>query len=292
MNRVGLVGVGLLGTAVAGRLLEHGFHVTAYDVRPSQLSALETRGVARAATIAEAVTGNETVFTILPSLDSVERVVRGGGGVLETAPPGTTLLQMSTISPELSRDLAESAARNGIRFLDAPVSGTSAMVARGDCTIYIGGEAATLEMCRAVLHAIARKVVHVGAVGTASLAKLATNLRVALNTAAAAEALVLGVKGGLDALSLLDILRESAAGSRMLDVRGPLMVNGTFAPQMKLDLFLKDFGLMLAEGARLGVPLPLTSVTQQLCIAASAAGRGGDDLAAMVTTMEQLAGLR
>jgi 3-hydroxyisobutyrate dehydrogenase-like beta-hydroxyacid dehydrogenase len=171
------------------------------------------------------------------------------------------------------------------------MSGTSAMVARGDCTIFVGGDRARAEACRPVFDAIARKTLHVGEVGLASLAKLATNLLVGLNTAAVAEALVLGAKGGLAPALLLDILRESAAGSRMLEVRGPLMVERRFEPQMKVELFLKDFTLMLAEGARLGVPLPLTSLTQQLAAATVAAGRGGEDLAAMITTFERLAGM-
>ena len=126
----------------------------------------------------------------------------------------------------------------------------------------------------------------------ASLAKLATNLLVGLNTAALAEALVLGAKGGLAPAVLVGILKESAAASKMVDVRGPLMVSHRFDPQMKVDLFLKDFKLMLEEGRRLGVPLPLTSVTQQLATATAVAGRGEEDLAVIVTTLERIAGLK
>lgn len=125
----------------------------------------------------------------------------------------------------------------------------------------------------------------------ASLAKLATNLLVGLNTAALAEALVLGAKGGLAPGVLVEIFKESAGASKMVDVRGPLMVSRRFDAQMKIDLFLKDFKLMLEEGLRLGVPLPLTSVTQQLATATATAGRGDEDLAAIVTTWELLAGL-
>ncbi|HEV8722881.1 MAG TPA: NAD-binding protein [Candidatus Binatia bacterium] len=125
----------------------------------------------------------------------------------------------------------------------------------------------------------------------ASLAKLATNLLVGLNTAALAEAFVLGAKGGLAPAALLELLKDSAADSKMLEVRGPLMASHRFDPQMKIDLFLKDFKLMLEEGLRLGVPLPLTSITQQLATAAAAAGRGEEDLAAIITTLERLAGL-
>ena len=289
--RVGIVGVGLLGTAVAQRLLAAGLTVSGYDTRPEALAALAPRGLEPAASAAEAAAGAAAVFTILPSLAAVDAAVRGPGGLVETAPRGATLCQMSTISPDLTRALGEAAAARGVGFLDTPMSGTSSMVERGDCTIFVGGDPARAEACRPVFDAIARRTVHVGAVGEAMLAKLATNLLVALNTAAVAEALVLGAKGGLAPARLLEVLRDSAAGSRMLDVRGPLMVEHRFDPQMKLDLFLKDFGLMLDEGLRVGAPLPLTSLTRELCKAAVADGRGGEDLAAVVSVYERLAGM-
>ena len=291
IQRIAVIGVGLLGSAVASRLLAGGFAVTGYDSRPEQLKALGPRGLRGASSLKEAATGADAVFTILPSLETVEAAILGPGGLLAGLARSATVIQMSTISPTLTRRLGEAAASAGVGFLDAPMSGTSAMVERGDCTIFAGGDAARIEACRPVFAAIAKRTVHVGPIGSASLAKLATNLVVALNTAAVAEALVLGVKGGLDPQALLDILKDSAAASKMVDVRGPLMVEHRFDPQMKLDLFLKDFRLMLEEAQRLGVALPLTSLTQQICTATVAAGRGGVDLAALITTLERMAGL-
>ena len=292
MRRIGIIGVGLLGSAVAERLLKGGFEVTGYDIRPEQVEALRPRGLKAAAGLLDAAAGADAIFTILPSLESVDQVIRGPGGLIETAPQNATLIQMSTISPELTRALGEAAAARGFGFLDSPMSGTSAMVERGDCTIFVGGDRGRVEACRPVFDAIAKKTIYIGEIGMAMLAKLATNLLVGLNTAAVAEALVLGAKGGLPPAVLLEILRESAASSKMLEVRGPLMVSHRFDAQMKVDLFLKDFKLMLDEGLRLGVPLPLTGVTQQLTMATAAAGRGKEDLAAIVTTLELLAGLQ
>lgn len=291
MKRIGIVGVGLLGSAVASRLLEAGFAVTGHDTRPEQAVALRRSGLVPAASIAEAARQADAIFTVLPSLETVDEVYRKPGGLLETAPRTAVLLQMSTISPALTRSLGAAAAAKGLGFLDTPMSGTSAMVARGDCTIYVGGDRTLAERCRPIFDKIARKTVYVGELGLASLAKLATNLLVGLHTAALAEALVLGAKGGLAPATLLDILKESAAGSRMVDVRGPLMVGRKFDAQMKLELFLKDFKLMLDEGLRLGVPLPLTSLTQQLCTATVAAGHGGEDLAVMIRLFERMAGM-
>lgn len=291
MKRIGIIGVGLLGSAVATRLLQGKFQVQGYDTRPAQLNALQIQGLIATASIAEAAAGADAVFTILPSLESVEATILGAGGLMETAPRNCIVIQMSTISPALTRRLADAAAAKALGFLDAPMSGTSAMVERGDCVIFVAGDRPRADACRPIFDAIAKKTHYVGDAGMASLAKLATNLLVGLNTAALAEALVLGAKGGLAPDILVEILKDSAAASKMLEVRGPLMAGHRFAPQMKIDLFLKDFKLMLEEGFRLGVPLPLTSVTQQLATATAVAGRGEEDLAAIVTTLERLAGL-
>jgi len=292
MKRIGIIGVGLLGSAVAARLLQGKFVVTGYDTRPEPLRGLKARGLIAARSVAEAIAEAEAIFTILPSLESVEAAILGSGGILETATRGATLIQMSTISPDLTRRLAKAALTKSIGFLDSPMSGTSAMVARGDCVIYVAGNRARSNACLPIFNAIAKKTFYVGEAGMASLAKLAINLLVGLNTAALAEALVLGAKGGLAPALLLDLLKDSAAASKMVEVRGPLMARHRFDAQMKIDLFLKDFKLMLEEGRRLGVALPLTSLTQQLATAAAAAGRGEEDLAAVVTTLERLGGLK
>jgi 3-hydroxyisobutyrate dehydrogenase-like beta-hydroxyacid dehydrogenase len=291
MKRIGIIGVGLLGSAVAARLLKGKFEVKGYDTRPEQIKGLCAHGLIAAGSIAEVAADTDAVFTILPSLESVETTIIGTGGLIERSPPNCTLIQMSTISPELTRRLGAAAEAKGLDFLDAPISGTSAMVERGDCAIFVAGDRARADACRPVFDAIAKKTVYVGDVGMASLAKLATNLLVGLNTAALAEAFVLAAKGGLAPAALLELLNDSAADSKMLEVRGPLMADHRFDPQMKIDLFLKDFKLMLEEGLRLGVPLPLTSITQQLATAAVAAGRVEEDLAAIITTLERLAGL-
>jgi 3-hydroxyisobutyrate dehydrogenase-like beta-hydroxyacid dehydrogenase len=291
VKRIGIIGVGLLGKAVAARLLQAKFQLKGYDTDPAQVVALRSQGLVAAASIREAAAEAEAVFTILPSLEAVETTFLGEGGLFGTAPRDCTLIQMSTISPELTRQLASAALASGLGFLDTPMSGTSAMVERGDCTIFVAGDRARAEACQGLFDAIARKTHYVGDAGMGSVAKLATNLLVGLNTAALAEALVLGAKGGLAPGVLVEIFKDSAGASKMVDIRGPLMVNRCFDAQMKIDLFLKDFKLILEEGLRLGVPLPLTSVTQQLTNATATAGRGNEDLAAIVTTFERLAGL-
>ena len=292
MRRIGVVGVGLLGSAVVARLLKGGFEVVGYDIRPDRVSALASSGLVGAGSPAEVVKAVDAVFTILTTPDVVERVWLDAGGVLDAAAPPTALLQMSTVSPGLAKKIGEAAAARGLRFLDTPVSGTSTAVAAGNGTIFAGGDRSLFEACRPMLETIAAKVVHVGEVGAASVAKLAANLIGGINAIALAEALVLGAKAGLAPAALLEALRQSPVRSGTMDMRGPLMVSHRFEPHIRLDLFLKDFGLMLKEGERLGVPLPLTSVAHQLCTATSAAGHGDEDLAAVITTLEYLAGIR
>jgi len=265
--------------------------VAGHDVRAEPVRALAAAGLIAADSPAGAAAGADAVFTILTTPDVVEGVWLGPGGLLDTAAASTALLQMSTTGPGLARRLGEAAAARGFAFLDTPISGTSTAVARGDGTIFVGGEHAVADRCRPVFDAIGRSV-HVGPVGAASVAKLAANLIGGINAIALAEALVLGEKAGLAPAALLDALRQSPVASGTMNTRGPLMVSHRFDPHIRLDLFLKDFGLMLEEGKRLGMPLPLTSVAHQLCTAASAAGHGAEDLAAVITTLESLAGLR
>jgi len=291
MRRVGIIGVGLLGSAVAARLLARGFSVVGHDPRAERVKALGSQGLV-AASSPRAAADADVVFTILPTPAVVEEVWLGPGGLLDAAPRSAALLQMSTIAPALATRLGEAARARGLRFLDTPISGHSAMVARGECTIFVGGDPAVAEACRPVLDAIASRTVLVGPVGAASVAKLAANLLGGINVIALAEALVLGARAGVPPATLLEALRQSPVGSRMMDSRGVQMVEHRFDPLIRLDLFLKDFRLMLDEGARLGVPLPLTSVAQQLCTAASAAGHGDEDLSAVITTLETLAGMR
>ena len=292
MKRIGIVGVGLLGSAVASRLLARGFEVTGHDTRPEQVMALAASGLRAAKSAADAAAGADAVITILTTPAVVEAVWLGADGLLEAAPKTAVLMQMSTISPELSRRLGEAAVSRGFRYLEVPISGTSTVVMRGGGTMFVGGDAALAETCRPVCDAIAAKTVYVGGVGDASVAKLAANLIGGMSAIALAEALVLGAKSGVEPARLLAALREAPVRNGTMDTRGPLMVSHSFPPHIRLDLYLKDFGLMLEEGKRLGMPLPLTSVAHQLCTAASAAGHGGEDLAAVITTLEYLAGIK
>src|SRR5262245_11623716 len=290
MSDVGMNGLGLLGHALASRLLDSGHTVIGYDLLSERVDALVARG-GKAAASARDVTGRtEAVCVVLPTLASVENAILGVDGIVAHGGARTTVIQMSTISPTLTERLARESAARGCQFLDCPVSGTSAMVARGDGLIIAGGDPSIVERWRSVLQAMLPRVIHVGPAGHATLVKLVANLLVAVHSLAAAEALTMAKKAGVDLSRVLEILTSGAAGSRMLDVRGPMIVRDEFPPQMKLDLFMKDLHLIQEAARTVGAPIPLTDVSERLYAAALAAGHGGDDLSVVVRALEQSLG--
>jgi 3-hydroxyisobutyrate dehydrogenase-like beta-hydroxyacid dehydrogenase len=286
MTTVGIVGLGLLGSSIAARFIKAGHAVVGFDILPDRVAALTTIGGKAAASSAEVARTAEVVCTLLPSLAAAEAAILGADSVLSGGHPGLTVFQMSTISPALTERLAREVTAKGLGFLDCPVSGTTSMVDRGDGSFIVGGERALFDRWRPVLESALPRVVHVGRVGQAMTLKLVANLLVALHSAAAAEALTLARKAGLDLDVALDVLTSSAATSAMLKVRGPMIVRGDFTAQMKLDLFMKDIHLMQEAAKAVGAPLPFTDLAERLYAAAQAAGYGSEDLAIVVKALE------
>ena len=288
MTTVGIVGLGLLGGAVASRLLAAGHAVVGHDVRAERMTALEAMGGKPAATATAAARASEAVITLLPSLAAVEEVILGAAGLAAALRPEQPVIQMSTISPALTERLDAALRARGLAFLDTPVSGTSGMVARGDGIIFVGGERALYDRWRPVLEAILPHSVYVGRAGQAMVLKLIANLLVALHSAAAAEALTMARRAGLDLPLALDVLARSAATSRMLEVRGPMMAREEFPAQMKLDLFMKDLHLIQDAAAAVGAAVPLTDVAERLYAAAAGAGHDQEDLSVVVRAFADL----
>jgi 3-hydroxyisobutyrate dehydrogenase-like beta-hydroxyacid dehydrogenase len=287
MTTVGIVGLGLLGSAIASRFIKAGHAVVGFDILPARVAALTAMGGKAAPSAAAVAQSAEAVCTLLPSLAAAEKAVLGRDGILAGARPDLTVIQMSTISPALTERLAREVTRKGLGFLDCPVSGTTSMIERGDGSFLVGGERALYERWRPVLESALPRVVHIGRVGQAMTLKLVANLLVALHSAAAAEALTLARKAGLDLDLALDVLNSSAAASVMLKVRGPMVIRNEFPAQMKLDLFMKDIHLMQEAAAAVGAPLPFTDLAERLYAAAQAAGHGAEDLAVVVTAIEK-----
>jgi putative dehydrogenase len=279
MTTMGMMGLGLLGHALASRLRAAGHEVIGHDVLPERRDALAALGGVAAADAVEVAKRSEAVCVVLPSLAAVEDVITA----LDTA---RVVIQMSTISPGLTERLARLTAGRRQAFLDCPVSGTAGMVARGDGVIFVGGEREVYDRWRPVLETMLPRAVYVGRAGQAMVLKLVANLLVGVHSAAAAEALVMARRAGLDMGVVFDVLTSGAASSRMLEVRGPLMIRDDFSPQMKLDLFMKDLHLIQDAARELGAATPLTDVAERLYAAVHDRGHGGENLAAVVKALD------
>ena len=279
MTTMGMVGLGLLGHALASRLRAAGHAVIGYDVASERRDALVALGGIVAADAGDVAKRSEAVCTVLPSLAAVEEVITALDGA-------RVIIQMSTISPSLTERLARLAAGRGQAFLDCPVSGTAGMVARGDGIIFVGGERDLYDRWQPVLEAMLPRAVYVGRAGQAMTLKLVANLLVGVHSAAAAEALAMARRAGLDMDVAFDVLASGAGSSRMLEVRGPMMLRDHFPAQMKLDLFMKDLHLIQDAAREVGASTPLTDVAERLYAAVQDSGHGGEDLAAVVKALE------
>lgn len=282
---VGLIGIGLMGTALARRLLCAGFEVVGFDVDPDRRAALEALGGQSAGSLAEVGRRCRRVFVAVLTIDQVEEVIEGEDGLLAVPPeePGRRVaLCVATSSPARVAALAGRAAEQGVALLDAPVSGTSAQVARGDGVGLIAGDEAAAEDAADLLDAVYPRRFFLGAAGDASKAKLAINLVLGLNRAALAEGLVFAERLGLDPRAFLEVARGSAAYSQIMDVKGEKMVRSDYAPQGKIAQNLKDVEIMLGEARHLGQELPLAHVLADLLYACVDHGEGERDNCAVI----------
>lgn len=291
-HEVGMIGLGLMGTAMARNLLAAGSPVTGYDVVLEKVQALVGAGGRGAKSAADVARQVEIVITSLPDGSAVEQALLGSDGVAEGGRPGLIVIETSTVAPGTARTVASRLAERGLSMLDATVSGISHMVARKDCIFMVGGDRTVFERCQPIWEALGRRAYYVGPRGAGAQMKLVTNLIMGVNSLVTAEGLALGMKAGLDSRLMLEILRDSAAASRMLGERGQFMVDRTYEPPVaRIDLFLKDIALMLENGRQLDVPLPLTETMQRMFQAAKGDGHGPQELAAVIETYRRLAGI-
>jgi 3-hydroxyisobutyrate dehydrogenase-like beta-hydroxyacid dehydrogenase len=282
---IGMLGLGLMGTAMYGNLLSRGFHVIGYDVLPEKVAALEAAGGRGAASNAAVAKQVDLVISSLPHGGIVEAAMLGPRGVAEGGRAGLTVIETSTVAPELARRVAAGLRERGIAMLDATVSGISHMVARRDCIFMVGGDRAVFDRCQPIWDALARRAYYLGESGSGAMMKLVANLITGLNSVATAEGLALGLKAGLDPVHMREILMDSAAASRMVDIRGQFMVERRYTPPVgSIEIFMKDADLMLEAGRRLGLPLPLTETMQRIFQATQADGHGQHEVASVFET--------
>jgi len=216
--------------------------------------------------------------------------LKGPRGALEAMRPGTILIDTSTIHPNVSAALAADLRARGFTMLDATMSGTSTQAQRRDLVVLVGGDGAAFDACMPIFKAVGRSIYHLGPNGAGARTKLVVNLVLGLNRLALAEGLTLGLKQGLDGAKLLEVLKDSAAYSKAMDLKGERMLQGRFDPEGKLSQHLKDVGLMLEVGHALGAPLLMTALHRQVLLAGVAEGRGDQDNSCVIAVLRGLAG--
>ena len=265
-NAVGLIGIGLMGTALARRLLAAGFQVVGFDMDPAKRRALEDMGGRAADSVADVGRACPVVLVAVLTTDQVEQVVEGPDGLLSVPSSAEPRVApcFATCDPERISALAERAAPRGLALLDTPVSGTSQQVLSGDGLGLIAGDKTAIERAGAVLDAVVPRRFVIGPAGDGSKAKLAINLILGLNRLALAEGLVFAERLGLDLRAFLEVARSSAAYSQIMDVKGEKMIAGDWAPHGKITQHLKDVRIMLAEADRIGQQLPLGEVLAEV----------------------------
>lgn len=286
MPRVGVIGAGLMGTAVTRRLVAAGFEVLAYDVDADKRAAIGGAGAKPEATAGVVIAGCEVNVICVFNTDQVEEVVAGPGGGVDAIAQGGTgariFIVTSTCDPDRLAALAARVASQGAHVLEVPISGTSRQVEQGDGVGLVGGERAVAERAAAVLDAFCVKRHYLGAVGNGSRAKLAVNLILGLNRAALAEGLVFAEQLGLDRVAFLEVARGSAAYSQVMDVKGAMMARREYSnPQSRVDQSLKDFKLMLAQARSAGQDLPFADVYARMLEDCVAHGEAAIDNAAI-----------
>ena len=265
MARVGVIGAGLMGTAVTQRLIGAGFEVLAYDVDRAKREAIARLGAKCESTAGVVIAGCEVNVLCVFNTEQVEQVIAGPGGGLDAIAQGGTgarvFVVTTTCDPDRLAALAQRVAPGGAHVLEVPISGTSRQVAQGDGVGLVGGERSVMEKAATVLDAICPRRHFLGAVGNGSRAKLAVNLILGLNRAALAEGLVFATRLGLDPVAFLNVARGSAAYSQVMDVKGDFMARHDYRnPQSRVDQSLKDFTLMLDQARIAGQDLPFAAV--------------------------------
>ena len=290
-ERVGFIGLGVMGAPMARHLLEAGFPLTVHSRSTPPVDALVADGAARASTPAEVASVSDVVVTMLPDTPDVERVLFGDAGVAETPTPGSLVIDMSTIDPLATRRFAERLAANDVAMLDAPVSGGEVGAKAGTLSIMVGGTEAAYARATPLFEAMGSTIVHVGPAGAGQVAKACNQLVIASAVEAVGEAFVLAAKAGVDPAKVREALLGGFASSKVLDLHGQRMLDGAFDPGFRSALMAKDGRIVVAAADGVGAPIPGFRAVAERLEAMLPAGRGDLDYAALVTLLEDEAGV-
>jgi 3-hydroxyisobutyrate dehydrogenase-like beta-hydroxyacid dehydrogenase len=289
ISRVAFFGLGIMGWPMAANLAKGGFELSVWTHTEGKAArfASDHDGVRAAATPREAAQGTDAAITMVVDSPEVEATLLGDGGAAEGLAEGALCVDMSTIAPSAAKALGERLAERGLRFLEAPVSGSRPKAEDGTLTIMAGGEAEDFERAAPLLDVMGERIVHVGPQGHGQMAKVLTNTMGAVNAAALAEAVTVARQAGLDPAAFLEVAGGSAGNSTVLQLKGSPMFEHDFEPLFKLEHMLKDVRHCLSEASELGVELEVGRLAERLFAQAAEAGHGGEDFAAIVTAIER-----
>jgi 2-hydroxy-3-oxopropionate reductase len=290
LPKVAWVGLGIMGSPMAENLIKAGYQVTGYTLEADKLQRLADAGGTAAASIAEAVKDADVVITMVPASPQVEAIAYGPEGILDNARRGALLIDMSSITPQTSIDLAKAAGEKGIRVLDAPVSGGEAGAIEAVLSIMVGGQQDDFDAAKPVLDALGKTIVLCGPHGSGQTVKAANQLIVAVNIQACAEAVVFLEKSGVDLNAALDVLNGGLAGSTVLTRKKDNFKSRNFAPGFRIDLHHKDMGIVTGAAREAGVAIPVGALVAQLMGSLRAQGHGSLDHSALLLQVEKLSG--
>jgi 3-hydroxyisobutyrate dehydrogenase-like beta-hydroxyacid dehydrogenase len=290
MQRIGFIGLGLMGQHMARRVLQGGYPLTVWNRTKEKARPLLDAGAAWAESPRAVAQTADVVITMVTDSAASEQVACGPSGVLESARSGLILIDMSSITPETSRAIAERAAGRGMVMLDAPVTGAPRVASEGKLGIMVGGPRETFDQCLPIFQTMGVKIVYAGLNGMGTTLKLVNNLILGVAIHACAEALVLATKAGLDPQAVIDITSVGGARTSAMEIRGPRMLAHDFAPHFSVNNMYKDLSNVVRLAEESGVSLPVASAAREILRAAKAQGKGDLDSAAVMTVLEGLAG--
>src|SRR5437660_11511126 len=291
-DTIGFIGLGIMGKPMAHNLLKAGFAVIVHNRHQEVTDELVAAGASAGDRPREIAASCDVLITMLPDAPQVEEVLLGSEGVIEGAREGLIVIDMSTISPIVTRTLADRLAERGIAMLDAPVSGGDKGAIAGTLSIMVGGEEDVFNRCMPIFQALGKTIVHVGKSGAGQVVKACNQIVVALIIEAISEALVLGSKAGVDPAKILQVLGGGLAANGVMELRGASMLAHDFAPGGRMRFHHKDLGFVLETARKYGVSLPVTALVDQMLASLEARGRGDLDHSALLTYLEDLAGYR
>ena len=287
--KIGFIGLGIMGKPMSLNLIKAGYQLVVMDVFEPAVAELVAAGAEAAPTPRAVAEQADIIITMLPNSPQVKQVVLGEQGVIEGARSGAVVIDMSSIAPLVSREVAGKLAANGVEMLDAPVSGGQPKAIDGTLSVMVGGSQEVFDRCYPIMKAMAGSVVRTGSIGAGNITKLANQVIVALNIAAMAEALVLATKAGVEPELVFQAIRGGLAGSTVLDAKAPLVLDRKFNPGFRINLHIKDLANALDTSHELGVPLPLTASVMEMMQALKVDGQGDADHCSLVRYYEKMA---